>query len=116
MLCKKAKNSASRNRTQAITAGKEPKTRLFTIRGRVQGVWFRDSARREAERLGISGYARNLPNGDVEVSASGTDAALAELALWLHEGPPLSKVSEVLEEVGEQRTALELVPAGFEIR
>ena len=47
----------------------EPETRLFTIKGRVQGVWFRDSARREAERLGISGYARNLPNGDVEVLA-----------------------------------------------
>jgi len=82
----------------------------------VQGVWFRDSTRREAERLGISGYARNLPNGDVEVLASGTDAALAELALWLQAGPPLSKVSEVLEQVSEQQTVLEDAPAGFEIR
>ena len=112
----KAKNSASRNRTQSITAGMEPETRLFTIKGRVQGVWFRDSARREAERLGISGYARNLPNGDVEVLASGTNVALAELALWLHEGPPLSKVSEVLEAVNEQGKVLEQAPAGFEIR
>ncbi len=82
----------------------------------MQGVWFRDSTRREAERLGISGYARNLPNGDVEVLASGTDAALAELAHWLQEGPPLSKVSEVLEKVREQQTVLEAAPAGFEIR
>jgi len=82
----------------------------------VQGVWFRDSTRREAERLGISGYARNLPNGDVEVLATGTDAAVAELLRWLHEGPPLSKVSEVLQQVSEQRTAQGLAPAGFEIR
>lgn len=82
----------------------------------MQGVWFRDSTRREAERLGISGYARNLPNGDVEVLASGTGAALAELALWLHEGPPLSKVSEVREKVSEQRTVREQAPEGFEIR
>lgn len=82
----------------------------------MQGVWFRDSTRREAERLDISGYARNLPNGDVEVFASGTDVALAELALWLQEGPPLSKVSEVLETVSGQRMAPEKVPAGFEIR
>jgi len=82
----------------------------------VQGVWFRDSTRREAQRLGISGYARNLPNGDVEVLASGTDAALAELALWLQEGPPLSKVTEVLAAVSERQTVLEAAPAGFEIR
>jgi len=82
----------------------------------VQGVWFRDSTRREAERLGISGYAKNLPNGDVEVLASGTNAALAELAHWLREGPPLSKVSEVLEKVSEQRTVLQQAPAGFEMR
>jgi len=82
----------------------------------VQGVWFRDSTRREAERLGISGYVKNLPNGDVEVLASGTDAALAELTHWLHDGPPLSKVSEVLEQVSEQLTVLERAPASFEIR
>jgi len=52
----------------------------------------------------------------VEVLASGTDAALAELAHWLHEGPPLSQVSEVQEKVSEQRAAREEAPAGFEIR
>jgi len=82
----------------------------------VQGVWFRDSTRREAERLDISGYARNLPNGDVDVFAAGTEVALAELALWLQEGPPLSKVNEVLEKVSGVRMSREQVPAGFEIR
>jgi len=55
--------------------------RLFTVHGRVQGVWFRDSTRREARRLGISGHAINLSNGSVEVLAVGPDVALQELAL-----------------------------------
>ena len=51
--------------------------RLFTVYGRVQGVWFRDSTRREAERLLITGHAINLPDGNVEVLACGSTAALA---------------------------------------
>ena len=81
----------------------------------MQGVWFRDSTRREAERLNIRGYARNLPNSDVEVLASGTAAALNELAQWLQEGPPLAKVSEVLEGVSREQADLPQVPVGFEI-
>jgi acylphosphatase len=78
-------------------------TRLFTVKGRVQGVWFRDSARSEAERLGITGYAKNLSSGDVEVLAVGNAAALASLRQWLHVGPPLARVSAVEEEsVGQQ--------------
>lgn len=69
--------------------------RLFRIEGRVQGVWFRESTRREAEPLGISGYARNLPDGSVEVLACGEAAAVDRLAEWLHRGPPLAKVSRV---------------------
>ena len=45
--------------------------RLFTVHGRVQGVWFRESTRREAEPLGIAGHAINLPDGSVEVFAVG---------------------------------------------
>ena len=81
----------------------------------MQGVWFRDSTRREAERLKLRGYARNLPNSDVEVLASGTKAALHELSLWLQEGPPLEKVSEVLEDVGREQADMPQVPAGFEV-
>lgn len=69
--------------------------RLFTVQGRVQGVWFRDSTRREAERLGITGHAINLTDGNVEVLAVGPDHALATLEAWLHEGPPLARVTRV---------------------
>ena len=69
--------------------------RLFTVHGRVQGVWFRDSTRREAERLGIAGHAVNLPNGNVEVLACGSPAALVELEAWLQKGPPMASVTKV---------------------
>ena len=69
--------------------------RRFTIKGRVQGVFFRDSTRRVATSLGITGHAINLPNGDVEVLACGDPAALDQLAEWLHEGPPSASVIQV---------------------
>ena len=69
--------------------------RQFTVHGRVQGVWFRDSTRREAERLGITGHAINLPDGSVEVLACGTGEALTALENWLQEGPPLASVKRV---------------------
>ena len=69
--------------------------RRFTIKGRVQGVFFRASTRSVAESLGITGHAINLPNGDVEVLACGDSAALDQLADWLREGPPSAIVSSV---------------------
>ena len=69
--------------------------RLITVEGRVQGVWFRDSTRREAQRLEISGHAINLPDGNVEVLAVGSVRALEELQQWLHVGPPLARVTNV---------------------
>ena len=75
-----------------------PEARRFTVNGRVQGVWFRDSTRREALRLGITGYAINLDNGAVEVLACGTREAIMALKAWLHQGPPLASVSRVEEE------------------
>ena len=65
------------------------------VSGRVQGVWFRDSTRREAEMLGITGHAINLDNGSVEVLACGSSEALDTLGRWLHQGPPLARVSGV---------------------
>lgn len=70
-------------------------TRLFTVQGRVQGVWFRDSTRREAERLGITGHAKNCVDGSVEVLACGSAKALDELQAWLGQGPPLASVRSV---------------------
>jgi acylphosphatase len=69
--------------------------RLFIVRGRVQGVFFRDSTRQVAESLGLVGHAINLPNGDVEVLACGERAALDKLAVWLQDGPGMAKVERV---------------------
>ena len=57
--------------------------RKFRIEGRVQGVWFRESTRKQAEPLGICGYAVNLPDGSVEVLACGEPEALDRLERWL---------------------------------
>ena len=75
--------------------------RRFTVRGRVQGVFFRASTRRVAESLGIAGHAINLPNGDVEVLACGDPTDLDKLAAWLHQGPPSSSVTSVQAQEAE---------------
>lgn len=80
-----------------------PVARLFTIRGRVQGVFFRDSTRRVAVRLGLTGHAINLGNGDVEVLACGEPEAVEELRQWLHEGPRMAEVSDVVAREAEWR-------------
>ena len=69
--------------------------RRFTIKGRVQGVFFRESTRRVAESLGITGHAINLSNGDVEVLACGDPASLDKLAAYLKEGPTMANVTNV---------------------
>ena len=67
----------------------------FLVSGTVQGVFFRASARDEALRLGLDGYARNLADGRVEVLACGRETAIAELQRWLHHGPPLARVTSI---------------------
>lgn len=67
----------------------------FFVSGRVQGVCFRASARDEALRLRLSGYAVNLRDGRVEVFAEGEADALARLEQWLRHGPPLARVDTV---------------------
>ena len=74
---------------------------MYTVKGRVQGVWFRDSTRREAERLGIAGYAKNLADGDVQVLAIGDLSALQQIAAWLRGGPPMAEVLDLSWEVVE---------------
>lgn len=73
--------------------------RRCIVKGRVQGVWFRDSTRRRALQLGLSGSAVNLPDGSVEVIACGGDDAVTALCDWLWEGPPLARVRSVECEV-----------------
>jgi len=70
----------------------------FCVRGKVQGVWFRESTRREAERLGLEGHAHNLKDGSVEVVAAGGAAELASLATWLRHGPALARVEQLNSE------------------
>lgn len=72
--------------------------RRFLIRGKVQGVWFRESARRQAELLGLQGHALNLDDGSVEVVAAGGAAELDRFAAWLQRGPPLARVEHVSTE------------------
>ena len=65
------------------------------IKGRVQGVWFRDSTRRKARELGIYGWVKNRFDGDVEVLAEGDEANIKELIKWCNQGPPHASVSNV---------------------
>ena len=76
----------------------------------MQGVYFRAATRRRAGELGVSGYARNLPDGRVEVLACGTPGAVEALCEWLWEGPPSARVSAVNCVVVETE-----VPDGFTV-
>lgn len=67
----------------------------ITVRGRVQGVGFRYATVSEARRLGLAGWARNAPDGSVEVLAEGDPAAVRQLLAWCAEGPPSAQVTSV---------------------
>lgn len=69
--------------------------RRCLVSGRVQGVFFRASTREKALELGLSGRARNLPDGRVEVLVCGEEAQVESLCRWLWEGPPSARVEEV---------------------
>ena len=71
--------------------------RRFRIEGRVQGVWFRESTRQQADLHGIGGYARNCMDGSVEVVACGSETAIVALRDWLQKGPRLARVSKLEE-------------------
>jgi acylphosphatase len=73
-------------------------TRRYIVSGRVQGVGFRWFVDREARLIGLAGWVRNNPDGNVEVLASGTDEQLAKLKNRLKQGPRASRVDEVIEE------------------
>ena len=62
------------------------------VSGLVQGVFFRATTREQAQQLGVTGYARNLPDGRVEVMACGADDRVAALCTWLQSGPPRARV------------------------
>ncbi len=66
------------------------------ITGKVQGVFYRDSTRRKAKELGISGWVRNEPDRSVTIRASGPASALAQLESWCATGPEHAVVKEVI--------------------
>ena len=77
----------------------------ITASGRVQGVFYRDTARQKAQGLGITGYVCNQPDGTVYIEAEGEDKSLRELVRWCRQGPQWAHVESVDVEEGE--------PAGY---
>ena len=69
--------------------------RRSLVSGRVQGVFYRATCVRKAQSMGVTGYARNLPDGRVEVLACGEPCAVEEFTRWLWEGSAASKVTAV---------------------
>lgn len=65
------------------------------ISGRVQGVFFRQSTKEQADRLGVFGWVRNLPDGDVEALLEGAPEQVEALVRWCHTGPPAARVDAV---------------------
>ncbi len=63
--------------------------------GKVQGVFYRSSAQQEAHRLGLRGWVRNLPSGEVESEVEGEEAEVEEFIAWCRQGPSKSLVSRV---------------------
>ena len=89
--------------------------RRCLVSGRVQGVFYRASTRERARALGVSGHARNLADGRVEVLACGEPAAVDALCDWLRQGPPSAQVASV--EVTElDAQSLTPWPSAFDTR
>jgi acylphosphatase len=85
--------------------------RRVIVRGRVQGVFFRDSTRRVAERAGVAGWVRNRSDGAVEAVLEGDDAAVNRMLEFIERGPGRAEVDNV-EWSEEEPEGLQ----GFEIR
>jgi acylphosphatase len=89
----------------------EPVRSRVVVHGHVQGVFFRDSCRREAESRGLAGWVTNRPDGAVEAVFEGDADAVEALTSWCREGPRSADVSSV-EETSEEPEGL----SGFQIR
>ncbi len=81
------------------------------VSGRVQGVFYRGTTQKQAQKLGLTGWVRNLADGRVELVACGFEDKVHALKDWLHKGPTLAKVTGVeVEEVAVESFV------GFEVR
>ena len=86
------------------------KAARFVVRGKVQGVFFRASAREKAKALQLTGHARNLLDGSVEVVVYGEAAAIDRLEVWLHDGPDTAEVNELYrEDIGAHDAPIEFI-------
>lgn len=92
------------------SSGPMPRLRCF-VSGLVQGVFFRGNTQRQAYRLGLRGWVRNLPDGRVEAVLEGPRDKLEAMVAWLHRGPPMARVERV-----ETREEPEEGLQGFELR
>ena len=72
------------------------KTFEITVRGKVQGVFYRQSTMEKAKQLGLSGEIQNLKNGDVFITASGDETQLEHLISWCRIGPSKAEVTEIV--------------------
>lgn len=70
----------------------------YIISGKVQGVWYRASTEKKARELNLTGWVKNLSNGDVEVLACGPETDVQHLHAWLRRGPERAKVEKVVAE------------------
>ena len=68
----------------------------ITVKGKVQGVWFRYFTEKEATKLGLKGFVKNQNDGSVYIEVSGPSEKVEKLEKWCHDGSPQSKVDEVL--------------------
>ena len=67
----------------------------ITISGKVQGVWYRQSAKEQAQQLGITGQVRNEPDGSVYIIATGTKEKMDQFINWCKKGPPKARVTNI---------------------
>jgi len=67
----------------------------LVVQGRVQGVYFRASTQQEAQRLGVRGWVKNRPDGNVEILAQASEEVLKEFVAWTHRGPSSARVDHV---------------------
>ena len=72
------------------------KTIQLTIKGKVQGVFFRATAKDVADEIGVKGWVRNLPDRNVEIKATATEEILQSFIDWCKQGPPKARVDEVI--------------------
>ena len=74
------------------------KTIRLTIKGKVQGVFYRATAKDIADELGIKGWVKNLPDRNVEITATSTEDNLQKFIDWCKQGPPKARVDKVIIE------------------